>query len=685
MITKKIKKILSGIIIAAYFIIYAAPVGLCISSVPQINTGIQKPALRSSSQPTFLKLEGDISLTKGNPKISLSLRNSDVQQVLRMFADKAGLNIVFHNSVSGTVTLDLVNVPLNEAFKLVMQITDLTYFVDNNTMIVASASAAQSMNLSKQELMVIPVKYVDAAMLAGFLNQNIFSMNKPGLSNSQIAITNPSANEILIFGTKNDYIMAKKVVAQFDVKPLEQAFVVNHSTPKEMANLICNLLFAENQVTSTAPASSSGSSSGTANTSSSSSTSPSSSSGSASSSPGSSSAESSSASPVSTDGSSSSTSAPTTGVLTGGASSITAGNNSDPGSGLSLGTGVIACQYNSSVKAGNLASLTTPSLAISYFPQRGTISVVGGSQQQMQRIKDFILKNDKKQPQAYLEVSIIELSESGMREFDNTWRMYSEFFSGGFDGTTATNSNYPTFLRGDTYTVTPATTTMVQNPITGVTEPVTTAATVLTKYTGAPTLTYSINYLIQNQKGRVLANPRILITNGEASSIDLSSDYVKTVTSQIITSSGSLTPTVQRTYSIGSDEGIKVDLTPFISPEGYVTLDIKPVYSTIKEKVYAASSSGTGQDLAATLLQRRNLDLKGVRIKDGETLIIGGMIREDEQKTISKFPVLGDLPGVGMFFRNTGSTKTKQELVIMITPKLIKDTEDLVNSQDTTL
>ena len=85
------------------------------------------------------------------------------------------------------------------------------------------------------------------------------------------------------------------------------------------------------------------------------------------------------------------------------------------------------------------------------------------------------------------------------------------------------------------------------------------------------------------------------------------------------------------------------------------------------------------------MLQRRNLDLKSVRIKDGETLVIGGMIREDEQKDISKIPVLGDLPGVGVLFRNTNTTKSKQELVIMITPKIIKDTEDVVTNSDATL
>ena len=124
-----------------------------------------------------------------------------------------------------------------------------------------------------------------------------------------------------------------------------------------------------------------------------------------------------------------------------------------------------------------------------------------------------------------------------------------------------------------------------------------------------------------------------------------------------------------------------MSITPFISPDGYVTLNIKPEYSTILSTIPARDSIGTYT--AATLLSHRNLDLKNVRIKDGETLVIGGMINEEEQKGISKVPVLGDLPIVGTVFRSTTSEKKKNEMVIMITPKIVTDTEDAVGNADT--
>ena len=88
--------------------------------------------------------------------------------------------------------------------------------------------------------------------------------------------------------------------------------------------------------------------------------------------------------------------------------------------------------------------------------------------------------------------------------------------------------------------------------------------------------------------------------------------------------------------------------------------------------------------MVATLLQRRNLDLKGVRIKDGETLVIGGMVQENESKNVTKIPFLGDLPVIGMFFRSTSTTKSKEEMVIMLTPQIVIDTEDAIGN-DTAL
>ena len=259
---------------------------------------------------------------------------------------------------------------------------------------------------------------------------------------------------------------------------------------------------------------------------------------------------------------------------------------------------------------------------------------------------------------AYLEMSIVELNETGSREFQNQWAFWSKHFSANFTGTQfqtyndGTN-NYPIFITGNPDDETGG-----------------------TQYGGGVALTYAIRYLIENRKGRVVANPKILITNGQESVIDLTSDYVKTVTSQVLGGTGGIAGAIQRTYEIGDDNGIKITITPFISPEGYVTLNIEPDYATVADSVYTENAQTGTRDLQATLLQRRNLTLKNVRIKDGETLVIGGMIREEETKQVNKIPFLGDIPVVGALFRSTTREKSKEEMVIMITPKIVIDTED---------
>ena len=200
------------------------------------NYGSQKPVIRGNkNKEEVLKLKADISITKSREPISLSLRNSDVTQVLRMFADKAGMNIIFDQGVGGNVTMDLVDVPLNSAFDLVLEVTGLNYTIDDNTLVISKAGSAS--NIGKQEMTVIPIKYVDATAIATFLNKNIYNMKKPGISGVEIAVTNPSTNELLIFGSKNDVSIARKVVEKFDKKPQITSFKVNQQAAVQQGEL----------------------------------------------------------------------------------------------------------------------------------------------------------------------------------------------------------------------------------------------------------------------------------------------------------------------------------------------------------------------------------------------------------------------------------------------------------------
>lgn len=615
---------------------------------PQIQASVSKPVLRTEYKNTnTINLDGSINLNNGDKLISVSLRDSDLRQALRMIADKAGLNIIFHNSVTGTVTLDLVNVTLNDAFKMIMQASDLSYFIENGTLLVMNKEASLKSDIGKQNMMTIPIKYADSAKVAEFLNNNIFATNRPGLSNNKIVVTNPATNELIIFGTKNDYLMAQKVVNKIDVAPKTVSYRVNHTTPKEMATLICQSLFPTAKM-------------GDSKT---------------------------------QDGKNDVTQNDNSGKLIGGASSLGGdssssslgssgfGGSSSSGSSdmedISLGVGKVACTLKGDVKANSLTSLSGSALTVTYFPQKGTVNITGGSDAQAEMVRNFIQTNDKKQPQAFVDMQIVELTESGSKNFQNTWTLLTPFFSGQFGGTgVKTVDGSPMYFFGAPYSLEAR-----SKGEDGKTDSDTTA---YQRHYGKNTLTWAVQYLIENGKGRLLANPKLIVTNGKKSLINLTSDYIKSTDEEIMTAGyGTTMAGVSRTYEVGEDCGISVEMTPFISPDGYVTMNLKPNYATIQPNgtIYSKGNGG-GDIIAVQLLQRRNIELSNLRIKDGETLVIGGLIQEVESKTVAKTPILGDLPIIGSAFRSTRTTNEKSELVIMITPRIIKDTEDVVSDTE---
>ena len=519
------------------------------------------------------------SIPNGNSIVSLSFRNTDVQQVLRMFADRAGLNFITIGDVTGTVTMDLVDTTLTNAINLVVETAKLTYVVDNQTLIVMTLDNAKKSNYAKKSIRKIPIKYSDAASVANFLNTNIFGLGKPGLSTGDVVVTDPSRNEIMIFGTENDYLMAKKVIAKIDEKPITTTYKINNVTPKEMAQLLCDSLFPS-----------------TSNS----------------------------------------------GTITGAAD------------GISLGAGEIACKIKNTVTSSGLKSFSSAPITVVYNTTLGTINVIGGSNEQIQLINEFIVLHDKKQPQVLLEMVVMELSENADRTFQNDWVFQ--------------NGDFPVSFIGGVLQTGPIIFFNKQNMP---------GSYKIGAY-GKSALWDTITWLESSSKAKVLQKPTIIITNGSKSEIDLTKDYVEKVDSQVSESTFSDTPVISRTYSIAKDNGMKIDITPFISPDGYVTMDVNLNYSTPYDSVYEYDDLGN-QVKAGTLLERRNMKLNGVRVKNGETLVLGGLIVENDTNSVQKIPILGDIPYLGVFFRNTKTYKDKSEMVILMTPRVLEEAEDMVD------
>ena len=543
------------------------------------------------------RLDSAPIVTDSKAKINISLRDSDLKQALRMLADKAGMNIVFDKSIEGKITLDLNNISINDAFLVIFKSSQLTYTMDGNTITVTTIEAAKDLAYLRSNMTVLPVKYISATSAAAFLNENLFGADIFGLSNKPVVSANPRTNQLMIFGSLADVTAIKRILPVIDTKPLINSFKVNHTTPEEMANLICDSILY-------------------------------------------------------------------TGQTGGGGSKGGGGGDSDR---IVLGGGKVACRSAEKTKnaAGtkNLASFEAQPLTVAYFPELGNINTYGGSVEQVEVIKEFIKEHDKKQLMAYIELSVVELNERGSKEFSNTWELWTPFISLGFSQSDGLYTASPFYIWGDNM----AATSIDSNGST---------STETINKSNNSALIYQLKYLIENGNGRVLTNPKIMVTNGRKAVIDMTSDYIKSVTSQILQGSDTVTSATQKTYDIGSDEGILIEIVPFISPDGYVAMNISPEFATIKSQEYSVNDLGQ-PELAATLLQRRDLELKNIRIKDGETLVLAGLIKENETQTTQKMPLLSDLPFIGSFFRTSNSNKTREELVIVVTPHIVKDGQDI--------
>jgi type II secretory pathway component GspD/PulD (secretin) len=108
------------------------------------------------------------------------------------------------------------------------------------------------------------------------------------------------------------------------------------------------------------------------------------------------------------------------------------------------------------------------------------------------------------------------------------------------------------------------------------------------------------------------------------------------------------------------DVGIKLEVTPTINTDQKVTLKIKPEVSLVTQITAAGPVVATRQAETTVL------------VKNMETIVIGGLIREEDKKLGSSVPLLGELPVIGYLFRRDNNTKERSELLIFLTPQIIE-------------
>jgi type II secretory pathway component GspD/PulD (secretin) len=162
---------------------------------------------------------------------------------------------------------------------------------------------------------------------------------------------------------------------------------------------------------------------------------------------------------------------------------------------------------------------------------------------------------------------------------------------------------------------------------------------------------------------KILSSPRIMVVNNQEARILVGTKDAYITSSSSQTGAGA-TVTSQAVNFV--DVGIKLYVTPTVNRDGFVTMKIRPEISSSKRTDITTDGKVTQIPIMTTSEVETT-----VMIKDGVTIIIGGLRKDARTKTVKKIPVVGDIPLLGYFFRSTSDEATKAELVILLTPHII--------------
>ncbi len=158
---------------------------------------------------------------------------------------------------------------------------------------------------------------------------------------------------------------------------------------------------------------------------------------------------------------------------------------------------------------------------------------------------------------------------------------------------------------------------------------------------------------------QVLSNPSVMAANNQPAHIQVG-ENIGRASSQSLSSGGT-----QQTLVEFLDIGVILDVTPSINPDGFVRMTIAPSITDLTNR-----NTQVSEDLSVPILTKREATTT-VTVRDGQTIVLGGLIQDTYESRQQKVPLLGDIPLLGLLFRSELEETTKIELLIVLTPHVI--------------
>ncbi len=171
-----------------------------------------------------------------------------------------------------------------------------------------------------------------------------------------------------------------------------------------------------------------------------------------------------------------------------------------------------------------------------------------------------------------------------------------------------------------------------------------------------------LQLLESSGKTNLLSAPRITALNNEAAKILVGTKEAY-VTTTVLTPGGSSPSTTAENVNF-VDVGVKLFVTPDIAEDGYIALKIRPEISSVERTL----STAQGNSIP---IIRTSESETSVVAKDGETILIAGLIEDKFERSDSRIPILGAIPILGIPFRGRTDTKVKTEIVVLLTPRIV--------------
>lgn len=187
--------------------------------------------------------------------------------------------------------------------------------------------------------------------------------------------------------------------------------------------------------------------------------------------------------------------------------------------------------------------------------------------------------------------------------------------------------------------------------------------TIGTQTVKVPSLIALVSFFKKNAGGNILSTPQITALDNEEAEIVVG-ENVPISQSTVTTTTGTSANVERR------DLNLKLTLTPFISP------DTDSVRMKIDQKIDSISNTVVNQALSGAVAYSTRSVKTNVIVNSNDTAVIAGLMSDEQKEEVTKVPVLGDIPIIGWLFKSKNAQKSKKNLMIFITPKIIRNSQD---------